>query len=981
MSNAFAAPENLAPPLVGKNSAGQEWTPVRTVDHAAPERDFDVRLKQNASLKIESRGFDSGYGEWRITPSPTLEKGATYVFAAALQQRRIEGSPPYLRVYSFDAAGTPRVIAYVAGKIGDSNWYVIQTKFQVPPDSAHLRFDAGLNDSRGAVYFGDFQLYPEAGDAPPPMLAETAQSTPATKWRADWIASVEAAENAVFSTTVELPQIPLDAFTQIAADGEWNLKVNRRFVAQGSSWGVIKSFDLAPFLNVGHNDVSIEVLKKGARAALLCQGDWRLSQNKTLPFQTDAAWATGAGKAVAVLGAPPMPPWGAVPLQNVAHFPERVVRRVEAPAAISTGATWTAKVFLTAPLPVTERENWTLQWTRDGHDALLSAVPAQVLPSADGTTLSVSSAVSAFATPGKYRWTLSGDNGRIVPAQNREVEISAATPVTKNPFRWPHQPANAMTVSGETGAPYMMNTARREVASYRNWTRATGLHLYEVWLPLSVIWKSPDTMDLSELEYSLLKILEADPKAAVNVILRFDMPAWWCRQNPAECYLSDKGKRSAQSFFSLRWREDSAAAMRLLKRDLDALPAANRIDGVVISGGEGGEFLLPGRTFGEYDASPAARQAFAAWCRKNSIAPPDYPNAAMQRPYPMDETSKAARRNIFHFFADWQADNLIFLSHRAKEIFGANFQVAAYYGYILELGDYRASRNGPRLMYSGHLGLQKVLDEGAFDCMMSISTYSLRKPGLAGGFMGPVDSVFLHGLTHLNENDIRTHLVKVADSSGAPADNLNQTRELYRREMLNAAQKGVAIRYHSLLRDVDFLQDPQILQFIGELGREVQTLKPLKLGDKNQVAFVVDDEALYDLTSLSTWETLPPQFLGKARDALARMDRPVAWLLWSDWVKNKDKFKTAIFPLPSLLSPEHRKQIEVWAGSTLPVLDDDSGALVADKTGAPSLTAFTDLNDLVRAVGGAGSGEGTPVRYIGENFLVDYAGGKFTPRQ
>jgi len=969
---------NLAPPLEGKNAVGEEWTPIHSVAHSLPTRDTKVLLHQAVSLEVASPELDSGYGEWRISPSPVLQKNTTYVFAAALRQQSIEGAPPYLRIYSFDAKGAPKVIGYVAGRIGDSNWYTIQIQFQVPPDSARLRFDAGLFDSRGTVHFGDFQLYEKTDNTPPPMLSGIEENTSNPQWRAHWITAATTGENTIFSTKVSLTQIPLDAYTQIAADGEWILKVNNNFVARGSGWDQIQAFNLAPFLNIGSNEISVDVVKAGGHAALLCQGDWHFLQRKTLHIQSDVAWKTDSGISVSDVGAPPSAPWGDAPLARASHYPALPIVKMEAPSVARAGTIWQAKIVLASPLRLNEQKDWELRWTRDGKPASFSAGAAKVLLNKDGTVIHLSSAISPFATPGKYRWELKNSDARIIPIQQREIEISAATSAHKSTFMWPHHPANRITVNGENGAPYLLDTVRPEVQSYRNWMQATSGHLYAIWLPLSSAWKSPDVIDISELESSLLKILEADPQANISVVLRLDMPSWWCNQYPNECYVSDQGKRNAQSFFSLKWRQDVVAAMKLLKRKMDTMPSAKRICSIVLAGGEGGEMLLPGRTYGEYDVSIAAKNAFTVWCKNNNVKPIKYPDTAMQRPYSMDEMAEAARSTIFRFFADWQADNLIFFSHQTKKIFGAQMQVAAYYGYIMELSDYRV-QYGPRLLYSGHLGLQKVLDEGAFDCLMSISSYSLRRPNLAGGYDGPIDSISLHGITHVTENDIRTNLVKNADTAGQPAANLEQTRELYRREMLNAAQKGSAIRYHSLLHDIDFLQDPQILQFIGELGQEVQKLKPLTLGNKNEVAFVIDDDSLYNLTSLSTWKTLPPIFLSQSRDVLARMNRPVAWLLWDDWVKNKDKFKTAIFPLPSLLSPEHRQQIEAWTGVTMPPLNDNSGALVADKIGMPSLKVFTDLNTLTKAVGDTDSGEGTPVRYIGDNFHFDYANGKFSP--
>src|SRR5262249_19626623 len=79
--------------------------------------------------------------------------------------------------------------------------------------------------------------------------------------------------------------------------------------------------------------------------------------------------------------------------------------------------------------------------------------------------------------------------------------------------------------------------------------------------------------------------------------------------------------------------------------------------------------------------------------------------------------------------------------------------VFAFYGYLFDVAGFP---NGAQV--SGHLLTERVLRCPDIDVLCAPVSYLDREAGGSGPFMGPVDSVQLHGKLWITEDDTRTYL-------------------------------------------------------------------------------------------------------------------------------------------------------------------------------------------------------------------------------
>lgn len=132
-------------------------------------------------------------------------------------------------------------------------------------------------------------------------------------WRAQWITSPSAPQrDAVvlhFRKAIDLPQPPQRFMVQVSADSRFILEVNQKEVGRGPARGDLEhwrysTFDLAPFLHPGHNEIAATTWTYGTttaaqiseRAAFLLRGEtdaeniadtnntWEVAEEKGILF-------------------------------------------------------------------------------------------------------------------------------------------------------------------------------------------------------------------------------------------------------------------------------------------------------------------------------------------------------------------------------------------------------------------------------------------------------------------------------------------------------------------------------------------------------------------------------------------------------------------------------------------------------------------------------------------------------------------------
>ena len=282
------------------------------------------------------------------------------------------------------------------------------------------------------------------------------------------------------------------------------------------------------------------------------------------------------------------------------------------------------------------------------------------------------------------------------------------------------------------------------------------------------------------------------------------------------------------------------------------------------------------------------------------------------------------------------------------------------------------------MLFSGHLGIEKLLNEAPLNLLSCPFSYTLRGYNNSHAFMNPVDSARLHNILPIGENDIRNYRTpEYSDSSGVAIFSLHDSVVENRRMRLLGAMHGAFIRYLALHPNVDIFADPAIIRTIAEDNLLVEKLKANPIGAPGQIAVVSSP-----VTWTKIWR-LPQKraddFAGKIRDTVMRTGRDPVFLVFRDYLKLINRFQYAVIQLPGLLEAQQKAALEKHFGK-LPALRQDDGALLLRdgkwevvRDDLKSVWEKLAVQDAKRC------GFGT-VWYVGQNFRYTWDGKNLLPQ-
>lgn len=971
-----AEPENLLPPVTAINSPGDHWEQARNAE-ANAIISVDSSEKDGA-LKIEIIS-DSGYAFWRNWK--VLAPG-TYTCSVICKGRTNQKNGPGWEIYSFDKTGEARRIGCCNAPSGAVPATALTGSFVVPDDSVKVRIGLGFS-GRGVAWFSAPALYKGKIDLKPTATPSVAKmEPPPTNWTAEWLWLKEHKEapRAFFRKEFTLEEEPVCAMVQLTADNGYALLVNGQPAGGDMDWRTVEKIDITVLLKKGPNRIELEVVNFDGPAGCILQGHIWNRTGKMTTLKTDGSWTVeipGVIKSTPpdVLGTPPVNPWRMIPCQQLLPVKSIVAELIRVNPELNQGETFVLVFKCNGKIPADEIKDLNFYfYDASGNRRSLSAFAPIVRYEAAVKQLSVELPVSRFAAPGRYSWKLEGITFNLVP-ENRQATVTiAALPEFQRPpaAHFPKSPANIMNSAGGKQALFTYLTVTPEVQSFFNWSH-TGGHMYEVHLRAG--YRTPDgKCDLSQLEKELLQILEADPKASVYLQLRVDVPGWWGFKNPDEIFLSNRNRSALQSFCSDVWRRETVAFVNGVVNELRSRPVGAAIAGVLPMAFRGGEFQLWGEDVGEYDCSPVAKKAFAAWQKDNKISPEiSLPHPALAWPFQAGPDYDRIRQNYFRFVAERNADNIIYFAREFKKTFGDQYSFGVYFGYPME---YAGSLK--RMLYAGHLGVAKVLNEAPLDVISCPASYGLRRLHQSHAYMYPVDSALLHGIMPIIENDIRNYVTPYfSDSSGTVVRTLNESLATNRKLNLLAAAHGTAVRYLALLQGDDFFAPLPIIRGIAQDNELVMKLKPAPLGMKDQVAMIIDPLSWTGAATMEFNDGMTRN-IGGLRDLLMRTGRSVVFITADDWEKNSNRWQAAVIPLPGLLS-EARRDALVKVFGPLPAMKPTDEVLVL-RQGKSLITSDDKIVWQELALPEAAKSGLKNIWYVGGNFTAVWDGAQLDLR-
>ncbi|GMV90725.1 MAG: hypothetical protein AMXMBFR82_05030 [Candidatus Hydrogenedentota bacterium] len=331
---------------------------------------------------------------------------------------------------------------------------------------------------------------------------------------------------------------------------------------------------------------------------------------------------------------------------------------------------------------------------------------------------------------------------------------------------------------------------------------------------------------VSETLYPLDRIEEADPSANILLAISLNPPDAWLAAHPEAA--SSEGV--FPSVTSERWLEAGRQALSELLQGLEDSARGDNVVGLIIGALEEDRWRHPK----EYDRSETNRTGFRSWLRTqypDGIALAEAwgdPAAAFESVEIPPQPDTQDRSNVFFNAPDEQMhmDYLRYVSEStadALSTFSAHvhqggdriFKVLVPYGYSFE---YLSNA-------SGHCALALLLD-GVIDGFVSPVSYVNRALGGAGGFMGPVDSVNLHGKQWFIVDDTRTGISRNATTGEferIEGLRVEDVLNVQRRNFAGALAHGLGL-FWADPDGVGALHEPRMWESFGRMRSAYQTI-------------------------------------------------------------------------------------------------------------------------------------------------------------
>lgn len=479
------------------------------------------------------------------------------------------------------------------------------------------------------------------------------------------------------------------------------------------------------------------------------------------------------------------------------------------------------------------------------------------------------------------------------------------------------------------------------------------------------VWRYPDTYDWDSLYRQFDEIIAFDPDARFLCMVDLNSPIWLTRM------LAQHGDGSFDSFIDLtsclaspQW----LAATRQYLIDFLAQTEeryGTRIDAYVLACGQTDEWM-------DYSAERPSRAkvtAYAKWRESRGLPAAEWPSfdrfdAAALENRIRDPKTEQDVVDAQEFCQELVADSIIDFAKLAKEHISDGKEIGVFFGYILELTDWRAHG-------CGHLAYEKVFQSDYVDFFISPGTYSERVIGGGSGSMAPNETIRLAGKRRLHETDHRTTTYNCAlnEFVGIPPiarwENEDQDVAGLRREMCLALVDHASIWFFDMWGGS--FKSERAIENVGIMKRVWNRNIDKQGGPAAEILLVTDPQSA---RRVNDREPTSPFVYHAVRNRLNHIGAPFAVCSFNDLqTEDLSRIKLAILPGSFYLSPERRAILRdtllrdgrtvLWIG---PAGVDDGASLDLDRvretTGAEYAPTNAELVPRAERSGFFGEGDG-----------------------
>ncbi len=500
------------------------------------------------------------------------------------------------------------------------------------------------------------------------------------------------------------------------------------------------------------------------------------------------------------------------------------------------------------------------------------------------------------------------------------------------------------------------------VHTYCVFPSSTNNSLGEPYSKYPNVWRYPETYDWESLERQFDEIVAFDPDAKFLCMVDLNSPTWLTRM------LAQRGDGSFDSFIDLSnclasplWRAHTTKYL------VDFLAHTekrygDRIEAYILACGQTDEWM-------DYCAGRASRaklDAYKAWEKANDLPELPWPSfeeqdsAAFENKI-RDPKREAAALQASRFEQEIIAQGILDFAKLAKEQTSRAKEIGVFFGYILELTDWRA--NG-----CGHMAYERVFASDDVDFFISPGTYSERVIGGGSGAMLPNVTALLNNKRRLHETDHRTTTYNCAlnEFVGIPPiarwENEDQDVAGLRRELALALIDRASIWFFDMWGG-SFSSD-RAIENVGTMKRVWDELVGKQGASAAEILLVADPQSAGRVNDREPESALVYHAI---RNRLNHVGAPFTVCSFND-LPNMDlsRVKLAIVPGSFYLPAErldvlrdtllNDERVTLWVG---PVGIDDGESLdVARVATLTEVPYGQDQLDALDRVGLAGKGDG-----------------------
>lgn len=384
----------------------------------------------------------------------------------------------------------------------------------------------------------------------------------------------------------------------------------------------------------------------------------------------------------------------------------------------------------------------------------------------------------------------------------------------------------------------------------RNRHSDAPLNFVSVWTSKVEWWPRGEEFNPANFDLKAESYARENPDAYFIWDICLYPPVDWRTANPDEIAQDGFGRMSVDcGDHEVNWSFGSKKAMDLMERMmakaidyLEHSPYRNRIVGYRINSGHTIEWLgwfPPANT--TLDFSPAGKRAFAEYVARNypQLADREVPTLAERRLLDDGEIVWDERKHLkaiaYHrFISDVNAENVIRLCKKARELTGGNRFIGTYFGYM---GQFQGGAG----QMMAHFSLSKLLASKSVDFLMSPQEYPGRDPGMTCMDMKPFSAIAAAGVVSAIEDDTRTHNMPSLDRIIGQTYNEPMTTGILRRNMGISMCRNMPFYTLALTTGTEFdypqfAEDAAVLRAAGEWAVRKGVAR------KSEIAYVVSEE-------------------------------------------------------------------------------------------------------------------------------------------